>query len=83
MTSALGTGEISELTFLAYSVVVSVWINNPPTTAPTRFMMGGIFGWGVIVHGTSTLSYKVKICAKDQCFLRHPADFDPESARLI
>jgi hypothetical protein len=24
----------------------------------------------VIVHGTNTLSYKVKILAKDQCFLR-------------
>jgi hypothetical protein len=36
ITKAFGTGEISELTFLAYNVVVSVWINNPPTTAPIR-----------------------------------------------
>jgi hypothetical protein len=28
----------------------------------------------VIVHGTNTLSYKVKICAKDQCFLRTLTD---------
>jgi len=29
----------------------------------------------VIVHGTNTLSYKVKICAKDQCFLPPLKDF--------
>jgi len=29
----------------------------------------------VIVHGTNTLSYKVKISAKDQCFLRPLQDF--------
>jgi len=34
----------------------------------------------VIVHGTNTLSYKVKIRAKDQCFLPTLKDFKRDAS---
>src|ERR1022692_2167044 len=36
MASAFGTGAISALTFRMYIVVVNVWMNKPPTSAPAR-----------------------------------------------